>query len=69
MFIKKNYDQNLNEEKDALEIFLLFQLRLPAFEKSSAHIQMKLAAKFSLKVRSPQTNICFNHLNPSGSAR
>ena len=38
-------DQYLNEEKDALEIFLLFQLRLPAFQEGSAHIQMELAAK------------------------
>ena len=53
--VDENIDnQYLNEEKDALEIFFLFQLRLPAFQESSTHIQMELTAEFLLKVCGPQ---------------
>ena len=49
--VDENIDnQYLNEEKDALEIFLLFQLRLPAFQEGGTHIQMELAEKCPLKI-------------------
>ena len=35
---------HLNEEKNSLEVFLLFQFRLPPLEKSGADIKVELAA-------------------------
>ena len=63
MFLIEKIDNRyLNEEKNALEVFLLFQLRLPAFQESSTHVQMELTAEFCSKfvdpkilIKSPET--------------